>query len=65
MLSDQVRQGMALVADTQTAIAPFYMSVSPAMWPALVDMQRRILTGPGSATGFDLDALLAKLEAAR
>lgn len=64
-LSEQVRQGMALVADTQAATAPFYMSVSPTMWPALFDMQRRILTGPGSATGFDLDELLAKLEAAR
>lgn len=64
-LSDQVRQGMALVTDTQTATTPFYMSVSPAMWSALQDMQRRILTQPGSAAGFDLDALLAKLEAAR
>ncbi len=64
-LSEPVRQGMALVTDTQTATAPFYMSVSPAMWPILQDMQRRILTGPGSAAGFDLDALLAKLEAAR
>ena len=64
-LSEQVRQGMALVSDTQTATTPFYMSVSPAMWPVLQDMQRRILTGPGSAAGFDLDALLAKLEAAR
>ena len=64
-LSEQVRQGMALVAGTQTTTAPFYMSVSPAMWPVLQDMQRRILTGPGSAAGFDLDALLAKLQAAR
>ncbi len=64
-LSEPVRQGMALVTDTQTVTAPFYMSVSPAMWSVLRDMQRRILTGPGSAAGFDLDALLAKLEAAR
>ena len=64
-LSEQVRQGMDLVTNTQTATAPFYMSVSPVMWPVLQDMQRRILTGPGSAAGFDLDALLAKLEAAR
>ena len=64
-LSDQVRQGMDLIAGTQTVTAPYYMSVSPAMWPVLQDMQRRILTGPGNAAGFDLDALLAKLEAAR
>jgi ABC-type glycerol-3-phosphate transport system substrate-binding protein len=64
-LSEPVRQGMTLVTDTQTVTAPFYMSVSPAMWSVLQDMQRRILTGPGSAAGFDLDALLAKLEAAR
>jgi len=64
-LSELVRQGMALITDTRTVTAPFYMSVSPAMWSVLQDMQRRILTGPGSAAGFDLDALLAKLEAAR
>ena len=64
-LSEQVRQGMELVAGTQTVTTPYYMSVSPTMWAVLSDMQRRILTGPGSATGFDLDALLAKLEAAR
>ena len=56
---------MELVAGTQTVTAPYYMSVSPTLWAALTDMQRRILTEPGSAAGFDLDALLAKLEAAR
>jgi ABC-type glycerol-3-phosphate transport system substrate-binding protein len=64
-LPEGVRQGMALVEGAQTVTAPFYMSVSPAMWPALADMQRRLLAGPGSPGGFDLDALLARLEAAR
>jgi ABC-type glycerol-3-phosphate transport system substrate-binding protein len=64
-LPEQVRQGMALVEGAQTVMAPLYMSVPSTFWPALYDMQQRILKGPGSPTGFDLDALLAKLEAAR
>lgn len=60
-----VRQGMALVEAAQTVVVPTYMSVSPTLWPALYDMQRRLLTEPGSPTGFDLDGLLARLEAAR
>jgi raffinose/stachyose/melibiose transport system substrate-binding protein len=64
-LPEQVRQGIALVEGAQTVMAPFYMSVPSTFWPALYDMQQRILAGPGSPTGFDLDALLSKLEAAR
>jgi multiple sugar transport system substrate-binding protein len=64
-LPEPVQQGMALVEGTATVVVPYYMSVPPTMWPALMEMQRRILTEPGSSTGFDLDAMLAKLEAAR
>jgi hypothetical protein len=64
-LPDQVRQGMELVEGADTVVVPYYMSVPPTMWPALMEMQRRILTEPGSGAGFDLDAMLAKLEAAR
>jgi ABC-type glycerol-3-phosphate transport system substrate-binding protein len=60
-----VRQGMAVVEGAQTVTAPFYLSVPDTMWPALGAMQRRLLTQPGSPAGFDLDALLAALEAAR
>jgi hypothetical protein len=41
------------------------MSVPPQMGPALIKMQRRLLTEPGSGQAFDLDRLLAELEAAR
>jgi ABC-type glycerol-3-phosphate transport system substrate-binding protein len=64
-LPELVRQGMALVQDAESVTAPYYMSVPPSMWPALIAMQRRILTEPGSDSGFDLDAMLATLEAAR
>jgi ABC-type glycerol-3-phosphate transport system substrate-binding protein len=64
-LPAQVQAGMALVEGASTVTAPYYMSVPITMWPALMEMQRRILTEPGSSKGFDLDALLAKLEAAR
>ena len=60
-----VRQGMALVQGAETLTAPYYMSVPPQMWPALMKMQRRLLTEPGSGQAFDLDRLLAELEAAR
>jgi ABC-type glycerol-3-phosphate transport system substrate-binding protein len=64
-LPEPVQEGVALATEAQTVTPQLYMSVSPAMWPALADMQRRILTEPGSAGGFDLDALLARLENAR
>jgi ABC-type glycerol-3-phosphate transport system substrate-binding protein len=64
-LPEQVRAGVTLVLAAQTVTPQYYMSVSPAMWPALADMQRRILTEPGSPAGFNLDALLARLEEAR
>jgi ABC-type glycerol-3-phosphate transport system substrate-binding protein len=64
-LPEHVRQGMSLVESAQIVMAPFYMSVPTTFWPALSDMQQRMLTEPGSPKGFDLDALLAKLEAAR
>jgi multiple sugar transport system substrate-binding protein len=64
-LPEPVRQGMELVANAQTVVVPTYVSVMPTLWPALYDMQRRLLTEPGSPTGFDLDDLLADLEAAR
>jgi multiple sugar transport system substrate-binding protein len=64
-LPDTVRQGMALVQSAESVSAPYYMSVSPTMWPALMTMQRRLLTEPGSGSGFDLDAMLAMLETAR
>lgn len=60
-----VRQGIALVSGAETLTAPTYMSVSPALWPALMNMQRRLLTEPGSGKDFDLDGLLDTLEAAR
>lgn len=60
-----VRQGIALVSQAEAITAPTYMSVSPAMWPAFANMQRKLLTEPGSGKAFDLDALLATLEAAR
>ena len=56
---------MTLVQEAESVVAPYYMSVSPAMWPALMTMQRRILTEPGSGKGFDLDGMLAALETAR
>ena len=64
-LPESVRQGMELVQQTDAVTVPYYMSVSPQMWPALADMLKRILTEPGSGKGFDLDALLSRLEAAR
>lgn len=64
-LPESVRQGMALVEGAQTVTPPFYMSVSAGLWPALYQMQQQILTEPGSAGGFDLDALLARLEELR
>ncbi|HQY91173.1 MAG: ABC transporter substrate-binding protein [Caldilinea sp.] len=64
-LPASVRQGMTLVQEAESVVAPYYMSVSPAMWPALMTMQRRILTEPGSGKGFDLDGMLAALETAR
>ncbi len=64
-LPEAVGEGMALVEAAQTVTPPYYMSVSPTMWPILFEMQRRLLTEPGSARGFDLDALLSRLEAAQ
>lgn len=64
-LPETVRQGMALVEGAQTVMAPLYMSVNAELWPALALMQQQILKGPGSGEGFDLDAVLARLEAAR
>ena len=60
-----VRQGVALVSEAEAITAPTYMSVSPALWPALMNMQRKLLTEPGSGKAFDLDGLLTTLEAAR
>lgn len=64
-LPASVRQGVGLVQSAQTLTAPYYMSVPAQMWPALTTMQRRLLTEPGSGQVFDLDGLLATLEAAR
>ena len=64
-LPDGVRQGVDLVQGAQTLTAPYYMSVPAQMWPALITMQRRLLTEPGSGQLFDLDGLLTALEAAR
>jgi ABC-type glycerol-3-phosphate transport system substrate-binding protein len=64
-LPETVRQGMELVEGAQTVTAPLYMSVPATLWPGLYEMQQQILTRPGSAQGCDLDAMLAKLEAAR
>ena len=64
-LPETVRQGMELVEGAQTVTAPLYMSVPATLWPGLYAMQQQILTRPGSSQGFDLDAMLAKLEAAR
>lgn len=60
-----VRQGVALIQDAESITLPYYMSVSARMWPALMAMQRRLLTEPGSGKEFDLEGLLAALEAAR
>lgn len=60
-----VRQGVALVSKAEAITAPTYMSVPPTLWPALMTMQRRLLTEPGRGKEFDLDGLLAALEAAR
>ncbi len=60
-----VRQGVALVSEAEAITAPTYMNVSPGLWPALMTMQQRLLTGPGSGKEFDLDGLLTSLEAAR
>ena len=64
-LPDSVRQGIELVQSAEAITAPYYMSVPPMMWPALMNMQRKLLTEPGSGKEFDLDGLLATLEAAR
>ncbi len=64
-LPDSVRQGVDLVQSANTITTPYYMSVPARMWPALTTMQRRLLTEPGSGQAFDLDGLLAALEAAR
>ena len=64
-LPESVRQGIELVQGAEAITAPYYMSVPPTMWPALVNMQRKLLTEPGSGKEFDLDGLLAMLEAAR
>lgn len=64
-LPDSVRQGVDLVQSAQALTAPYYMSVPPSMWAALMTMQRNLLTEPGSGQVFDLDGLLATLEAAR
>lgn len=64
-LSASVRQGIALVNSAESVSAPYYMSVSPAMWPALTNMQRRLLTEPAGGLDFDLDGLLADLERLR
>jgi len=64
-LPASVRQGVALVQSAESVSAPYFMRVSPTMWPALTILQRRILTEPGSGKGFDLDGMLATLEAAR
>lgn len=64
-LPASVRQGTDLAAQAETVTTPCYMSVPVTLWPALAAMQQRLLTGPGSPAGFDLDAVLAKLEAAR
>lgn len=60
-----VRQGVALVSKAEAITAPTYMSVSPALWPAFMNMQRKLLTEPGSGKAFDLEGLLATLKAAR
>jgi ABC-type glycerol-3-phosphate transport system substrate-binding protein len=64
-LPENVRQGIELVQGAEAITAPYYMSVPPTMWPALMNMQRKLLTEPGSGKDFDLDGLLAMLEAAR
>ena len=61
-LPANVRQGMALVESAQSASAPYFMRVSPNKWPALISLQRRILTEPGSGKDFDLDSILATLQ---
>ena len=61
-LPASVRQGMTLVQAAQSVSAPYFMRVSPDKWPALIALQRRILTEPGSGSGFDLDSILATLK---
>lgn len=56
-----VRQGMGVVQQSETVSVPYFMKrVEPRMRPVLNDALRRILSEPGSAKGFDLDALLAR-----
>lgn len=62
-LPASVRQGITLVQEAESITAPYYMSVSPAMWPRLMTALGRLLTEPGSGQDFDLDGLLAMLEA--
>ena len=64
-LPDRVRQGVDLVRSAQALTIPYAMSVPASMWPVLTTLQRRLLTEPGSGQVFDLDGLLATLEAAR
>jgi multiple sugar transport system substrate-binding protein/raffinose/stachyose/melibiose transport system substrate-binding protein len=64
-LPASVRQGMTLVQAAENVSIPYLMRVSPTMWPALITLQQRILTEPSSGRGFDLDGVLAMLEAAR
>jgi ABC-type glycerol-3-phosphate transport system substrate-binding protein len=60
-----VRQGIALVQGADTVTSPYFLDVPDSMQGKLDDMLPRLLAGPQSGTGFDLEGLVSELEEGR
>jgi ABC-type glycerol-3-phosphate transport system substrate-binding protein len=64
-LSPVIRQGMTIVTEADAVVSPYSVSVGQPMRVALDSMLRRLLADSSSSKPFDLNELLAALEAAR
>jgi ABC-type glycerol-3-phosphate transport system substrate-binding protein len=60
-----VRQGIAHVQRADTVTTPYILDVPDSMQGKLDEVLPRLLAGPQSGTGFDLEALVNELEEAR
>jgi len=64
-LSPAIKQGIQLIQETKAVAVPYFISVDQKIQSAQDGVLRQLLTDPTASQPFDLDSLLANLEAAR
>ncbi len=62
---DGANQGVELIRRTDALVPPYFLSIPDGVWPTLVDVMRRLLTPPSTGRAFELESILADMEAVR